>query len=110
MSLKLSSPIALQSGRCLQLFDRLCSLLDDKTSTDLISQTACIDESARFCLWANNIGAFLSIDHRNSLDFRLRQVSRICNRVVEFLEDLAEALNDGQDTLMHIGQLLYLTI
>lgn len=58
---------------------------------------ACVDELGRFCLWANNIGAFLRIEFRNSLDFRLREASKICSRVVEFLEDLVEALDDGKN-------------
>lgn len=110
MSLTSISPIAVRSSSCLQLFDRLCSLLDDKTSNQLISLTVCLDESGRFRLWANNIGAFLTIDNRNSLDFRLREVSKICGQVVEFLEDLAEALDDGQSTFMHLDQSLDLTV
>ncbi len=91
----LTSPIARTSRHCSQLFDRLFSLLDDKTSDQLISSAACLDEFGRFRLWANNIGAFLNIEQRNSLDFRLRDASKFCSRIVEFLEDLAEALNDG---------------
>ena len=93
----LVSPIAERSNGCLQLFDRLSSLLHDNDSKHLISPAACLDELGRFCLWANNIGAFLRIEFRNSLDFRLREASKICSRVVEFLEDLVEALEDGKD-------------
>lgn len=91
----LTSSVAGESCRCLQLFDRLSSLLDNETSNRLILPAACLDEFGRFRLWGNNIGAFLSIDHRNSLDFRLREASKIHSRIVEFLEDLAEALDDG---------------
>ena len=92
----LTSPIAERSCRCLQLFGRLSYLLEDKTSSHFISSAVCLDELGRFRLWANNIGAFLSVKHRNSLDFRLREASKICGRIVEFLEDLIEALDDGK--------------
>lgn len=79
-------------------------------STYPISPAACLDEFGRFRLWANNIGAFLNIDHRNSLDFRLRQASKICSRIVEFLDDLAEALDDGQGTFLNIDRPIDLTV
>ena len=90
------SPIAKRSCDCLRLFEHLSLLLDDKTMDQLISPAVCLDELGRFRMWANNIGAFLSIDHRNSLDFRLREASKVGYRIVEFLDDLAEALTDGQ--------------
>lgn len=99
----LTSPIAERSSRCLQLFDRLSSLLHDNNSNNLISPAACLDELGRFCLWANNIGAFLGVKFRNSLDFRLREASKICSRVVEFLEDLVEALDDGRGGFLTLG-------
>lgn len=95
-----TSPIAKRSCDCLQLFERLIQLVDDKTMDQLISPAVCLDELGRFRLWANNIGAFLSIDHRNSLDFRLREASKVGCRIVEFLDDLAEALTDGQTTFL----------
>ena len=101
----LTSPIAERSSHCLQLFDQLSSLLHDNDSDHLISPAACTDELGRFCLWANNIGAFLKMEFRNSLDFRLREASKIYSRVVEFLEDLIEALDDGtNDILTLTGQ------
>lgn len=106
----LISPIAERSCHCLQLFDRLSSLSHDKTSNHVISPAACLDEFVRFRLWANNIGAFLSIDHRNSLDFRLREAFKICSRIIEFLEDLAEALNDGERTFVEVDQPIGLTV
>ncbi len=99
---ELASPIAGRSHHCLHLFDRLFSHLDVNASYYSISPAACLDELGRFRLWANNIGALLSGDHQNSLDFRLRGASKICSRVVEFLDDLAEALDDGQDVFLEI--------
>lgn len=102
----LKSPIALRSCRCLELFLELASNIEvflelasmeaDDPSKHMISAAACWEEFGRFRLWGNSIGAFLTIDRRNSLDFRLREASKISSRIVEFLQDLAEALNDGQ--------------
>ena len=99
----LTSPIAESSCRCQQLFDRLSSLLHDNRSGYLISPAAILDELGRFRLWANNIGAFLRIDYRNSLDFRLREASKIRSRIVEFLGDLAEALENGKNSFLENG-------
>lgn len=100
----LTSPIADRSCLCQQLFDRLSSLSHDIRSDCLISPAASLDELGRFRLWANNIGAFLRIEYRNSLDFRLREASKIRSRVVEFLEDLAEALDNGKEGILEDGQ------
>ena len=89
------SPLAESSLRCLQLFDQLSSLSADKIVVHTIPLDDCLDELGRFCMWANNIGAFLRIEHRNSLDFRLREAFTITSRIVELLEDLAESLGDG---------------
>ena len=90
------SPLAESSHRCLQLFDQLYSLSADKIVVHSISRDDCLDELGRFRVWANNIGAFLRIEHRNSLDFRLREVFKITSRIHELLEDLAESLEDGK--------------
>lgn len=92
----LDSPIASESNICLQLFHQLCILLDNPDSEGLILPATCIDEFGRFRIWGNNIGALLSFGHRNSLDFRVQGAYKISARVVEFLEDLKEALDDGQ--------------
>ena len=92
----LRSPIALRSCRCLELFFELVGNDGDNHSKHRISAAAFLEEFGRFRLWGCNIGAFLTIDHRNSLDFRLRELPKISSRIVEFLQDLVEALNDGQ--------------
>lgn len=89
------SPLAESSLRCLQLFDQLSSLPAEKIVVHIIPRDECLDELGRFRMWANNIGAFLHIEHRNSLDFRLREAFTITSRMAELLEDLAESLGDG---------------
>ena len=90
------SPIATQSRQCLQLLDRVSVLISDgEVATSNLSDLY-LDEAGRFRIWANNIGALLTIDHRNSLDFRLRRAVKMSSRIVEFLGDLREALEDGK--------------
>lgn len=100
----LTSPIAERSCDCQQLFIQLSSLLHDDRPDYLISPAAILDELGRFRLWANNIGAFLRIDYQNSLDFRLRDASTIRSRVVEFLGDLEEALENGKNGFLENSQ------
>lgn len=93
----LSQPsIQSQSRQCFELFDLLSQLQDESSRCGLSDSTNYGDEFARFLLWANNIGALLPSGQRNSLDFRLRDAHKMSSRVVEFLTDLAEALEDGE--------------
>ncbi|KAL8788384.1 MAG: hypothetical protein Q9195_007342 [Heterodermia aff. obscurata] len=82
-----------QSRQCLQLFETLSLLQDEKGLSD---STNFRDESARFLLWANNIGALLPSRQRNSLDSRLSNAQKMSSRIIEFLSDLAEALEDAR--------------
>jgi len=52
------------------------------------------DELARFKVWVANIGAHRS--GRSSLDFRLRDTSKIRLQVLQLLRDLSESLTDGK--------------
>lgn len=93
----LSQPsIQSQSRICFELFDLLSQLQDESSRRGLSDSTNYGDEFARFLLWAKNIGALLPSGQRNSLDFRLRNAHKMTSRIVEFLTDLAEALEDGE--------------
>ena len=93
----LSQPsIQSQSRQCFELFESLSLLQYERDSSDFSDPTDYRDEFSRFLLWANNIGALLPSGQRNSLDFRLRSVQRVSSRIIEFLADLAEALEDGK--------------
>ena len=82
-------------GRCLRLFDSLSRSLETKNASS-VSCPGILDEYARFRIWADNIGALLNSEQRNSLDFRLRNAPKVSIRVIEFLEDLEEALQDSK--------------
>ena len=47
---------------------------------------------------------------RNSLDFRLRDAHKMSSRIIEFLDDLAEALEDGQCLCCPFRQTLILFV
>ena len=93
------SPIAIKSRQCLQDLDRVSDLSDDGRLANEIGPSMQLDEGGRFRIWANNIGALLTADHGNSLDFRLRRTPKMSIRIIEFLDDLEEALNDGKMNL-----------
>ena len=82
-------------SRCLRLFDALSRSLETKNASS-VSWAGILDEYARYRIWADNIGALLNPEQRNSLDFRLRNAPKVSSRVVEFLEDLEEALRDSK--------------
>ena len=90
------SPIASKSRQCVQLLDRARNLWSQDNPAKTSSWELNFDEAGRFRIWANNIGALLAADRRNSLDYRLRDASKVSNRVVEFLDDLQEALEDSK--------------
>ena len=85
-----------QSRQCFELFENLSLLQHESSRGGLSDATNYRDEFARFLLWANNIGALLPSGQRNSLDFRLRNAHKMSRRIIEFLADLAEALEDGE--------------
>ena len=101
----LQPSIQSQSRQCSDLFETLSLLHDERVRSGLSDSTNYRDESARFLLWANNIGALLPPGQRNSLDFRLRNAHKMSNRIVEFLADLAEALEDGEYECIHVKRI-----
>jgi len=51
---------------------------------------------SRFKVWAGNIGAHRT--GRSSLEYRLRDSSRLKDQVVKLLNELQKSLEDGKDT------------
>ncbi len=94
------SPIATQARQCSQLFSRLSSLFGDGNTADATHMTICSDEFCRFRVWANNLGALLTVDHRNSLDFRMRNAHKVSGRIVEFLIELGDVLTESKMVLV----------
>jgi hypothetical protein len=93
-----NSPIASRAGVCLRDFEQLSSLFEssDRQAQYGISHATVCDGLGRFKIWAANIGAFQSIQASSSLDYRLREVPKVSKQIIDFLEDLSEALEDGE--------------
>ena len=89
--------IAVNCKACLTWFEKLSSLVDDsQQSAFLITHAEVHDQWDRFNIWVGNLGASHSLSLRSSLDYRLRDAPQIKNQIVELLQDLHEALEDGQ--------------
>ena len=70
----------------------LASIIADDRDTSAIGP-AIRHECGRFRVWAQNVGAHRS--DRLSLDYRLREATRMKHLVIELLKDLITALQDG---------------
>jgi hypothetical protein len=53
-----------------------------------LGQAIVEDQSARFRVWAGNLGAFQKLPAASSLDHRLREAPKIATQIQEILEDL----------------------
>ena len=86
--------------KCVQSFGMLCDALEKSNSDfdDRITLGGVLDQFGRFRVWAGNIGAH---QHgRVSLDYRLRDASRLKGQIIKFLEDLDETLHDGRQAAL----------
>ena len=89
--------IASQVSTCLEAFRSLIAPHSSEVqqgAADQLSIPGMEDALARFKVWSANIGAHRS--GRSSLDFRLRDSSKIRVQVLQLLEDLSESLLDGE--------------
>lgn len=94
-----ASSIASLSNACLISLDRLYFLLKgspDKEREFEIKPSKLYDELARFKIWGDSIGAFQSTEAAVSLAQRLKNAPRTAAQVVELLQDMKEALEDGE--------------
>ena len=90
------SLVATSSEECLESFDRLMSLLSGPEEEILgIRLFDVTDARGRFMIWLGNLGARQSVTVKSSLDYRLRDAPKVKEQILELLEDLMEALQDG---------------
>lgn len=91
-----SSPTSISSRakKCLELFDELLGLPDALDGD--ASAAEAVDCLGRFKIWAGNIGALQQPELQSSLDYRLRDASRIAIQTVDLLDELAESIEDGK--------------
>jgi hypothetical protein len=80
-----SSPIASRAKKCLELFTALVALPhqpNEQPGHDLSAAEA-VDCLGRFKIWAGNLGAFQQFESKSSLDYRLRDASKISTQIVD---------------------------
>jgi len=92
-----SSPIASRAKKCLELFDGLVGIPHEpgQQPGQDVSRAEAVDCLGRFKIWAGNIGAFQQFESQSSLDYRLRDASKIAAQIVDLLDELAESIEDG---------------
>jgi tetratricopeptide (TPR) repeat protein len=86
--------LATSAIECARLFNDLSSqLLDRERETrTALSQPSIEDESARYKIWAGNLGAFQRLPATSSLDYRLKESPKVATQIQELLEDLRHAM------------------
>jgi hypothetical protein len=89
--------LAASSIECAKLLDKLSTLLHDTQcqSRSALGQAVVEDQSARFRVWAGNLGAFQKLPAASSLDYRLREAPKIATQIQELLEDLRGDTNQS---------------
>ncbi|TVY73511.1 E3 ubiquitin-protein ligase RSP5 [Lachnellula suecica] len=95
------SPIATRAKRCLELFGGLVALQPDEQLDLDLSAAEAVDSLGRFKIWAGNIGALQPFELKSSLDYRLRDASKISAQVVDLLNELAESIEDASSIVSH---------
>lgn len=92
-----SSPISTRAKKCVELFHGLIGLPHepDQHPGEDVSVAEAVDCLGRFKIWAGNIGAFQRFESQSSLDYRLRDASKISAQIADLLDELAESIEDG---------------
>ncbi|KAI5777176.1 hypothetical protein EDC01DRAFT_624436 [Geopyxis carbonaria] len=94
-------PISEVYEACLLSFRKLCTALENDSSSPNLQSVQINDDLGRFRVWAANIGA-----HRHgksSLDYRLQEASYLKVKTTEFLRELNNALRRGT-SVIHSGE------
>jgi len=92
-----SSPVSSRAKKCVELLVALVALPHqphEQPGHDLSAAEA-VDCLGRFKIWAGNLGAFQHFESKSSLDYRLRNASKISAQIVDLLDELAESVEDG---------------
>jgi len=89
--------LASASIDCAKLLARLASLHGDAqySQRSALQANHLEDQSARFQVWAGNLGAFQRLPASASLDYRLRGSPKIAIQILELLQDLEETCGDS---------------
>lgn len=83
---------------CVKYFNRLTELLrasdHSRSFESQLSAVAINDEFGRFKVWAANIGALQPASRSSSLEYRLREATRVKDHVIRLLRDLNHSLTE----------------
>ena len=83
---------------CVKCFNRLTELLrasdHSRNFESHLSAVAINDEFGRFKVWAANIGALQPASRSSSLEYRLREATRVKDHVSRLLRDLNHSLTE----------------
>ena len=95
--------LAASSLECAKHLNGLATALyDTHAETRLaVSQASIQDQASRFSLWAGNLGAFQRLPSASSLDYRLRESSKVAAQIQELLQDLNDALENCMNTWLY---------
>lgn len=75
---------------CSKSFDAISNAVPE--SSEAVSTNSRNEDSqSRFRIWLSNLGATLPQTDRRSADYRLRDAPEVADRIVELLEEIAEA-------------------
>ena len=87
--------VAKRVAQCLQFFtDMSQTVRDSSRAAPAASFDANINaEFDRFKIWSGNVGAHRT--DNSSLDYRLREAMTLRDRVTELLDELLEAITEG---------------
>ncbi|KAF8539037.1 hypothetical protein BDD12DRAFT_839772 [Trichophaea hybrida] len=89
---------------CRRSFSKLLTMCRSEDNRDLMVASKLADDSGRFRIWAESAGA-----HRKgsvSLEYRLREASKVKHVVIKLLEDLRAALQEEspEDTVSEFSE------
>ena len=94
----MSDSIGPSTRACAQLLDAITTCLHSEAcrSHSALEHIATEDQSARFRIWAGNIGTFAEDQSTASLGCRLRDEPKLTLQVHELLRDLEDTLRAGR--------------
>jgi hypothetical protein len=94
----MQTSLATSTIQCAQLLEGLAVQHQDPrcSGRSTLDQLAIADQSARFQVWAGNLGAFQRLPASASLDYRLRESPKIAAQIHESLQDLQVTTHDGE--------------
>lgn len=93
----MQSPISSRTSQCLKHFTRLQAKQKTFRQSEAGETNEVDDSTARFRIWAANLGAYHPAEDHKSADHRLQSAPAIVKHLSEVLDDLTSTLKDAAD-------------